>query len=240
MIIKTKGIVLRSMKYRDNSLIADIFTENHGLRSYIVNGVYSKNGVSKNAYFQALNILDLVAYEREELQLNRIKEMKMVLNINFHHFNIVKASLSIFMAEVLRNILKEKISSLSIFKRTEELIQELNQLAGNVSLFPHYLLLTMTHELGIQPQGRYSESRAFFDMREGVFTSLEPIHHDFTEPELSKLTSMILEDESQYKSLQISKQLRQRWLEKLIRYFELHVSQFKELKSLEVLSQVLN
>ncbi len=240
MIIKTKGIVLRSMKYRDNSLITDIFTEKHGLRSYIVNGVYSKNGNSKNGYFQSLNILDLVVYEKEEQQLNRIKEMKIMSDMNFHQFNIIKASLSIFMAEVLRNILKEKISSLSIFKRTENLIQELNQLNGNASIFPHYLLLTMTQELGIQPQGRFSDKHTFFDLREGVFTSLEPIHHDYTEPELSKLTSMILEDETQYKSLKLTKQLRQRWLEKIIRYFELHVSQFKELKSLEVLTQVLN
>lgn len=39
MISKTKGIVLRSVKYGETSLIVTIFTELFGLQSYLVNGV---------------------------------------------------------------------------------------------------------------------------------------------------------------------------------------------------------
>ena len=39
MLIKTRGIVLSFLKYRETSIIARIYTERRGVQSYIVNGV---------------------------------------------------------------------------------------------------------------------------------------------------------------------------------------------------------
>ena len=36
---KTKGIVLRTVKYGETSIIVTIFTELFGIQSYLVNGV---------------------------------------------------------------------------------------------------------------------------------------------------------------------------------------------------------
>ncbi|NBO56051.1 MAG: DNA repair protein RecO, partial [Actinobacteria bacterium] len=36
---KTKGLVLRAVKYGDTSLVVTVFTELFGLQSYIVSGV---------------------------------------------------------------------------------------------------------------------------------------------------------------------------------------------------------
>ena len=36
---KTKGIVLRAVKYGETSMVVSIFTELFGLQSYLVNGV---------------------------------------------------------------------------------------------------------------------------------------------------------------------------------------------------------
>ena len=38
---KTKGIVLRTVKYGDTSLVVTIFTELFGVQTYLVNGVRS-------------------------------------------------------------------------------------------------------------------------------------------------------------------------------------------------------
>ena len=75
---KTKGIVLRTVKYGDTSLIVTIFTELFGLQSYIVSGVRTstKKGTGKANLFQPTAILDLVVYHNELKHLNRIKEFK--------------------------------------------------------------------------------------------------------------------------------------------------------------------
>ena len=43
MISKTKGIVLRTVKYGETSVVVTIFTELFGLQSYLVNGVRASN-----------------------------------------------------------------------------------------------------------------------------------------------------------------------------------------------------
>ena len=47
MLIKTAGIIFQTKKYSESSLIADIYTEEKGLRSYIISGVRSKKGKGK-------------------------------------------------------------------------------------------------------------------------------------------------------------------------------------------------
>ena len=44
MVHKTKGIVLRTVKYGETSVIVTIMTELFGLQSYLINGVRSQSG----------------------------------------------------------------------------------------------------------------------------------------------------------------------------------------------------
>ena len=60
MIHKTKGIVLRAVKYGETSLVVTIFTELFGLQSYLVNGVRTptKKGTAKANLFQPAAMLE--------------------------------------------------------------------------------------------------------------------------------------------------------------------------------------
>jgi DNA repair protein RecO (recombination protein O) len=75
---KTKGIVLRVVKYGETSLVVTIFTELFGVQSYMVNGVRTstKKGTGKANLFQPTAILDLIVYHNELKHLNRIREFK--------------------------------------------------------------------------------------------------------------------------------------------------------------------
>ena len=75
MLIKTRGIVFRSLKYGETSLIVDIFTEERGLRSYLINGVRSKRGKVKASLLQIMSLVEIVAYDKHERGLNRVKEI---------------------------------------------------------------------------------------------------------------------------------------------------------------------
>ena len=58
-IISTNAIVLSSLKFGDTSLIVKCFTQQEGLKSYLVRGVLkSKKGGLKVAYFQPLNTIE--------------------------------------------------------------------------------------------------------------------------------------------------------------------------------------
>lgn len=78
MVHATKGVVLRTIKYGDTSVITSIYTELFGIQQYIVKGVRqsTKKSAGKAGYFQPGAILDLEVYHNELKQLQFIKEFK--------------------------------------------------------------------------------------------------------------------------------------------------------------------
>lgn len=239
MIVKTTGLVLRKLKYRENSLIADVYTEALGLRSYLVNGVYQKKGIDQIAYFQPLSRLELVVYDQENKNLQRIKEVKINRSPLIQPFDMAKSGLMLFCAEILRNILKERAGGDPVFPLICNLMDELHYEAVNLSTYPQYMLLSLTPALGIQPQGSFNENTPYLDMREGCFVFQEPGHMDFMSPEISALCSRMLDQPDYFRQFSPPKALRSLWLKKILRYYEIHLNHFYELKSLPVLSQVM-
>ena len=61
MLQKTKGIVLRTVKYKDTSVIADIYTEYCGRASFMVPVSRSRKATVKLSLFQPLALIELEA-----------------------------------------------------------------------------------------------------------------------------------------------------------------------------------
>ena len=76
MIYSSKGIVLRTVKYGETSVIASIFTELFGIQSYMVNGVRTSGKTGKAHFFQPASILEMQVYHNELKNLQRIKDLK--------------------------------------------------------------------------------------------------------------------------------------------------------------------
>ena len=74
-IITTKAIVMNAIKYSDTSLIAKLYTESNGLKSYLIRGVLkAKKGTLKPAYFQPFTQLKITATHNTKGKLNSIRE----------------------------------------------------------------------------------------------------------------------------------------------------------------------
>ena len=75
MIEVTKAIVINTIKYGDTSLIATCYTENCGLKTYMLKGVLkAKKAKIKTAYFQPLMQLNLTANHNNKGSLNSIRD----------------------------------------------------------------------------------------------------------------------------------------------------------------------
>ena len=59
MLIKTRGIIFKSIKYSETSLILDVYTEELGLQKYIISGVRSKKARTTAGMLQIMSLLDL-------------------------------------------------------------------------------------------------------------------------------------------------------------------------------------
>ena len=148
MIIKTKGIVLNYIKYKESSIICKIYTESHGLQSFIVNGVRkSKN--SQLSIFQPLNQLDLIFYMKQNSTLHRIKESKIYKIYKSLHYEIPKISICFFLSEFLIKVLTSEEYQNKKFEFISKSIQDFDKIVKDYNDFHVKFLIKLSHHFGI-------------------------------------------------------------------------------------------
>jgi len=241
MIIKSKGIVLRTVKYSETSLILDVFTQELGLKTYIISGVRKKNAKITLGMLQPMNILDLVVYNKDSAKINRIKEVQMSYVFKFLPFDIYKSSIALFLVEIISKSLKEKEPNKEFYDFCENSLIFLDQTNKNISTFHLIFLIKMSQFLGFNPESNYSASKIFFDLREGKFTNNLPYHSDFINERDSKnLASILSIDLETPEKIAFSRDDKQNLLENLILYYKIHLIDFGRIKTLEVFKSVFD
>ncbi|MES1220998.1 MAG: DNA repair protein RecO, partial [Bacteroidota bacterium] len=126
---KTRGIVLRTVKYGETSMIITIFTELFGVQSYLVNGVRTstKKGSGKANLFQPSAILDMVVYHNELKNLQRIKEFRWGYLYQHILSDVRKNAVALFMVELLTKCLKQPEANPDLFHFAEDSFLHLDE-----------------------------------------------------------------------------------------------------------------
>jgi len=239
MLSKTKGIVFRTVKFRESSLILDVYTRELGLKTLIINGVRKKKAHTSASILQVMSLLDLVIYDQENRDINRIKEVKSDHIYRHIPFDIRKSSVGMFMLEVSRNSIKEKEANPILFDFLEQSFQCLDETTNSISSFHISFLLNFSSILGFQPENNYSSDNTFFDLREGTFINKPPLHKDYIDSESSSFMPLFMKNslESSHE-IKLEKEQRMGLLEGLTKYFRIHLGDFGEIKSLEIFKEI--
>lgn len=241
MLFTTKGIVLHHFKYSEKSVIAKIYTEKFGLQSYILNGVRSAKSKNKAVYLQPLSLVEINANYKEKKGLQQIKTIQLAIPYNSVPFNIGKTSIAFFLAEILYKSIKEEESNYTLFDFLYNALQVLDLKETNYTDFHLIFMAQLCHFLGIPPQNKEIDSKhIFFDLQEGVFLSYQPPHQAYTDSITSNLLIDILNANFDNPNLSLNYSDRKKVLTALLEYYNLHLSNFENLKSLAVLEEVLS
>ncbi|AEV33422.1 DNA repair protein RecO [Owenweeksia hongkongensis DSM 17368] len=240
MLAKTRALVLGSVKYGDNSLIVKAYTKDEGIKSFIVGSIHSKKGVLKPAMVQALSQLDLVYYSKGKGELKRIKEAAMAHHYNELWFDPVKSSLAMFLAEILAHVLKEEETNPNLFDFISEAFMELDELEEGIGNFHLFFLLRLSGFLGFAPQMPL-KGQEYFDLQSGIYSSSNVEHYHYLNKEESKLWLQMQEAEKANSlKMGIAKTSRSQLLEFMLNYYRLHITDFGQLRSLEVVKSLLS
>lgn len=239
-LYKTRGIVFRTLKYSESSIIADIYTLEKGLKSYIVSGVRPGKTGGKATLLRPLNILTIVAYETGGDKLSRLKEMSLEKHYQKIHLDIITSSMAIFMLEVCRNALTEREAHDALYKFIEDWLHFLDTTDRYAPGYHLLFMAELSHYLGFGPMSNYSAGSPVFDLLEGSFCDTASDQRYFIEPERAKHFYELCQLNRDNISLwQPPKGLRNLLAEDFILYYRLHIPGFKDLKSFHVLKQVL-
>lgn len=243
MTHKTKGIVLRTIKYGETSLVVTVFTELFGIQTYMVNGVRSaKKSSAKASYFQPAAILDLVVYHSENKPMQRIKEFSWAVLYNTVLTDVIKNSIALYMMELLQKCLKQPENNTDLFNFSEAALLQLDESSKKVAAnFPLFFTLHLTHFFGFRMEDNYTQENNFIDLREGIFTDHQPVHPHFLEGEKAVIISQLLKVMQPYEleEFNLNHLTRRQLLLHLQDYYAMHVPEFGTMKTLAVLHDVL-
>lgn len=243
-LYKTKGIVLRTVKYGETSLIATLYTELFGLQSYLVNGVRtsSKKGAGKANLFQPAAMLDLVVYHNDLKNLQRIREFRWAYLYQHVFFDVIKNGVALFMVELLQKCLKQPEPNPDLFYFAEDAFIHLDESKGVVlANYPLFFTLHLAGFFGFRIQDAYSEQYPILDLQEGVFVAEHPPHQNVLEGVYSYITSQLLRVRrpEELRELPLNQETRRFLLQAYQTFYALHVPDFGEMKTLIVLQAIL-
>ena len=237
MLVKTKAIVISSLKFQDKNLIVKCFTQSDGLKSYFVRGAFSSaKSAQKMAYFQPLTILEIEAVHKNKGTLESFKEVKIASPFHSLHSDVIKSTIVMFVSEILHHSIHEEEKNAPLFTFLETALHWLDN-HNEMANFHLILMLETTKYLGFYPD--VSEIQAsFFEMTEGVFSNFHAIS-SLSENETALLKKLIgLKFDNDQKTFHVSE--RQQLLKILIDYYSFHLDGFKKPKSLDVLKEVFS
>jgi len=245
MVHKTKGIVLRSVKYGETSLVVTAFTEAFGLQSYMVNGVRttSKQSVGKAAHFQPAAMLDMVVYHNQFVNLQRIREFKWAHLYQHLFSNVRKNSVALFMIELLNKCLKEPEANAELFYFVEDAFLHLDEADEKVTAnFALFFALHLAQFFGFRINDEFSQEQSFLDLQEGLFVPAQPEHPHFLDGRMAEISSEILKAQQpeELEHLSLTGEFRRRLLNVFEDYYRLHIPDFTPLKTLPILREVLS
>jgi len=244
MLHNTRGIVLRSVKYGDTSLISTIFTELYGVQSYMVQGVRSAKAKNHKAgLLQISTLLELVVYHNPQKKLQRIREFRPAHIYSTLQEEVIKNSVALFSAELLLKLLPENAIMPELFSFSFDYFVQLDmQSTPDVANFPLWFIIQCSRILGYPVGGSYSDATPHLNLQEGAFTQQPPGVRPFVQDDDAQTLSKLLDINSydELKNVAMNAAMRYRLLDWYVEFLQRHTQHLGAIKSLTVLQAILH
>jgi len=244
MLQKTKGIVLRSVKYGETSLITTIFTATFGVQAYMVKGVRNpKSKRNKAGLLQPSTILDLVVYQQPQKNINRIQELQPAYIYTSLREEIIKNSIALFSTEVLLRLLPEHAIQPELFDFAAGYLIQIDEMKNSdIANFPLYFIIQCSHILGYTIKGNYSKQTPYLNLQEGGFSAHpSPLAPHLSDEETQIMHSVLqVHNQTELKHIDMNSAMRYKLIEWYIAFLHTHTQHFGVIKSLPILQAVLH
>lgn len=242
MVHATRGIVLRTVKYGETSIVATIFTEKFGVQAYLINGVRTTGKAgAKASLYQPATLLNLEVYHNELKNMQRIREAgRSLVGANIFS-DVIKNSVAVFMIELLHRSLKQPEENAPLFAFVSHSLEQLEESHPAVTAnFPLFFSLNLPHFFGFA-FSRYYQQNDFLDLREGGFTRQQPDHQYFLGSIAAQQTAELLKvmHPDELNQVPLNSDARNTLLDAYVLYFRLHIADFGEMRTLPILRQIL-
>lgn len=237
MRVSDKAIVLQAIRHGDRKFILKLYTQKNGLLTAVTGVGSSAKAKIRSSSILPLNLIDI------ELVLKQNKEIHQLTEATCYHIHsgiaqsFSKLSIAQFLNEIMVKCLKEHHANMHLYEFMETCLRFLNDTGDDDHTNLHlYFLTELTRYLGFEPQNNFNPQTPFFDCRSGCFTGI-----CLTLPlGLNRDDSFLFSEYLKINALKTKMNNNQRRaiLDILLSYYKLHVPEFNEVKSLDVLREI--
>ncbi len=241
MIERFNGVVLRTIKYSDTLMIADMYTHSHGRLSFLVPISRSKRTRVRNVLFQPLSILSFSASYRSGKSMSRLSDVQPYVLYSSIPYDVTKSALAMYLAEFLSNVLHEEYENNALFSFLHHAFDWLDTADSGYADFHIVFLIQLTRFLGIYPNIEDYSAGCYFDLVAGCLVPEPPLHSQYLSPQdTCNFIELLAVDFSSLHNIALNRRARGEYLALLQNYYRLHVPDFPELKSAEVLRELFD
>jgi DNA repair protein RecO (recombination protein O) len=209
MICTTEGIVLKQFPYSESSIICKIFTRDFGLLSFIIRGAKSSKKSGQGSFIRPMNRIAFSFYNKENKNLKSIVECNLLFAPDAKNFGIYKSSVAMMIVEVLNNTITEE--SQVDFEKYEFIDKSFEYLIQH-ELVNHFYLSFLY---------QYANHLGF------------ALHNDQLDSYATILSDYHFQTDA------ISKKERKQLFEKLEAHYFENIQNFKSIKSIHILEEIL-
>ena len=238
MLVNTGAIVISALKYGEADLIVKLYTQSDGLKSYMLKGLLkSKKGKFRVSMFQPLTRLEIVAKHKNTGKLEYLQEARIKAHYANLHSDVLKSSLVMFLAEVLRNAIQEEEANPALFEFLERSFIYLDQ-ESKPANFHLGFLIELSAYLGFSPDPSNAHY-PYFDLMEGIFQQ-HPNEYTLDAENTSILRQFLGIEFDELSHIKLNQSLRKNFLDQLLVFYQLHIEGFRKPRSLSVLNEIFH
>ena len=239
-MVSSKAILLHSLRYSDNSVIAKVYTESHGMLPFMVHVGKGKKSASKAVLLQPLTLLEISFNPESKGGIKRPSSLERAEMTSSITIDTIKTTLALFMAEMVLKSIQEEEKNSSLFNFIWRAVTFLDLDNQSLNNFHLKFLIELSSHLGFYPDIESFTSGALFNLIEGRYHPRAELDQHHLDSKISELLHALVRISfSDHHSIMMTTQQRRTLLSSLIDYYRLHLDGMREIKSHQILHEVL-
>lgn len=234
-------ISLRVVKHSDTSSIATVWTRERGRMAVSLSAGAGKEARRCRALMMPFSVFECVGHIRPGREIIRVSDVRPYGAGNVSVADPIRNVVAMFAGDFLYAVLRESQPDAILTDFLFESVALLRELSGtSLANFHLFFLYRLSEFLGIAPDtGTYARGR-FFDMREGVFTAMPPMHGGVIDPLRARMVWLLSRmGPADLGHLKLGRTMRNEILDRMLDYYGMHHTSLSSLTSLEILRSVL-
>ena len=253
MYQNVRGVALRTITYSDRSSILSVWTAELGRMSLLLNNSAGRESRRRRALTMPMSLFEGVVNVVPGREVCTVRDMKPAVVAPTVSGHPVKASVAMFMAEVLGLVLRDSGNhDEAAWAFLVDVVASLDAAgdSATVANFPLWFLYRLTVILGVEPDmSTYMRGRVL-NLREGVFRQpllvggmrgeVTDSKGTFVTADASRMLSVLSRaGAGDLRRLRMTSVQRQRAIDVALDYLSAHLTALPRLKTLDVLRAVL-